>query len=1405
MDSAAPPAADTAPPRRPRWRPLRIAALALLGAGLLLALLVAALDTAPGHRLVARQLSGQTLASGLRISVGRIEGSLYGALTLHDLALRDGRGTVLSAPRLALDWRPLAYLRGHIDIRSISAGEVVLHRIPELTPGGPDEGPLLPDLDIDIAALRIDRLIAQPAVAGKQRVLTLRGSAHIADGRAQIRTRAVTVGGDGGAGGDSLALTLDARPAERQLALDLALHAPADGVIAALSGLDRALVVTAGGRGDWMQWNGTVGASLGGQELARLALTARDGTFAVNGPAWPGQIWRDVAGLQPATVAKVDLSARLSQRRAAVSGVISGRDFRLAPNGLIDLGANRFERFGLGLVLPGPVPLSGSVTGAGLKADLVADGALAGPEIVYRLDARSLTVGGIAMTGIAARGTARGGRDQWLIPVTAQVRQITGLDAVAGGQLTNITVTGDLAARWPRIVADNLRVRSDRIDAGVILAADFAKGRVSGAVDGRIDRYNLASVGTFSIQTRLDMQQAGPEFAVDGTVRARSTSLASDALRSYFGGNLVASAQVRYGADGVARLAGLRLVAPELRITGGQGAWFPDGRIALDAAGTSPRYGVLGLRVDGTVESPRARVLAARPDLGIGLANLDARITTVAAGYRLDASGDTDYGPLRADVTLGLGARTALQINRATLSGVDFTGSLTQTPAGPFTGTLAAQGNGVRGSLQLAAQGQHQAAEFSLQAQDAVFAGPARLSIGSATATGRVVLLEQPLVTADVQLAGTRLGGFDLAAGRVKVDYQGGRGHAAALIEGTSGAPFRLALNADLAPRLWRVALQGRVRGQTIRTTAPARIVPGTGRYELLPASLAVGGGSARIAGTYGPGLSVQSRIEKIDLAIVNAFAPGYGIGGSASGSIDFVQDGADAIPQAEARLMLTDFTRTSATSISQPVAVNVMARLAPAGAEARAVIRRRGAVIGRLVASLGPLPATGGDWADRLRAAPLGGGIRYDGNADTLFSLTGLAGQSIAGPVALAADFSCRVADPCLSGIVRGQGLTYENVAYGTRLTHVDFSGRFTGGTLDLGAFSARAGNGTIKASGRIGLSAAEGYPMDLAATLADARLARSEALSASATGTVRLTKQAGQAAVLSGELRLPETRYQIVREGAASVPRLTGVRFKPDRRAARITGDEAAPPAGNLFPSLRLDLRLRAEDRLHVTGMGLDSEWGASFDLTGTSAAPRLTGQVRLVRGTLDFAGHSFGLQEGRITFTGGPVNDPAVAIAATDDIGDLAVSVRVSGRATDPQVTFSSTPALPDDEVLSRVLFGSSIANLSAIQAVQLASSLNALRASGGGLNPLGRLRSATGLSRLRILASDEASGRGTALAAGHYLTDDIYVELITDARGFTATQLEVSLTRWLSLLSQAGGSGANSVNLRIRKDY
>ena len=80
-----------------------------------------------------------------------------------------------------------------------------------------------------------------------------------------------------------------------------------------------------------------------------------------------------------------------------------------------------------------------------------------------------------------------------------------------------------------------------------------------------------------------------------------------------------------------------------------------------------------------------------------------------------------------------------------------------------------------------------------------------------------------------------------------------------------------------------------------------------------------------------------------------------------------------------------------------------------------------------------------------------------------------------------------------------------------------------------------------------------------------------------------------------------------------------------------------------------------------------------------------------------------------------------------------------------------------------MLSRLLFGTSPSNLSATEAIQLAAALNSLRGSGGGgLNPIGKLRSATGFDRLRLVGADQATGRGTSLAAGKYLTDNIYVE-------------------------------------------
>lgn len=1403
-------AADSAPVRPTLWqrakvRALKTLALAVLGLAALVLAVIFGIDTGPGHRFVANQIAGLKFDNGMRISVGRIDGSLYGRMTLHDLSVRDTEGEFLFSPAIEVDWRPFAYLDNHVDVRSAIARRMILRRVPVFKKTPPSDEPLLPDIDIDVGTLRIDRFIAEPPVSGERRIVTIDGSAHIADGRAQVKAKGGTIAIEGKEGGDAFTFDLDAVPAKNRLAIDLDMDAPTGGLIASLGGLTQPLKLKVSGKGDWAAWNGALNADLGKGELARLSLTARNGTFAIQGPVRLARLFSGQAASLLGPETRFDVSAAFDQRRARLSGMIASDTFNLTPTGTVDLGENRFDKLQLAFELLKPAALAPNLSGAGLRALATLDGAFATPAVAYQLNARHLVMNDVGLENLAASGAAKVDADHITIPVAAKVQRVTGLDTVAGGTLPNVTLNGDLAIQGTRILSDNMRLRSDRIDAGLILVADVSKGLYTGAIDGRIDNYRLASVGIFNIATNMDLKSEARGFALQGTVKAQSTKLLNDNLQTYLGGNFAASSDVRYGSDGAVRFSNLRLTAPDLRITGGNGLWAPDGRIALNADGTSQRYGAIGVKVAGTIRNPDAHVTAEHPGLGIGLANLDARVTGAEGGYRLALTSDTDYGPLKADVTLGTGKATTLAINEANLSGVSFAGHLVQTPSGPFAGELTAKGNGVGGALKLGAQDKYQAIDFNLRANNAVFDGPAKLAIGSAIIDGRAVLYDQPLIVADAQLSGAQLGDFDLAAGRVLVDYRDGRGKAKALIEGVSGVPFRLGINADLTPELWRVALRGRMRGQTIRTASPARIVPRADGYELLPTAISIGGGTARVAGTYGSGMKLQSRMEGIDMALVNAFWPGYGIGGKASGSLDFEQTGPSAFPRADARLTVSDFTRTSASTVSQPVDVNFVGKLLPDGGEARAVIRRRGSVIGRLVATLRPLPQSEEPWTTRLMQAPLGGGIRYNGPADTLFSFAGQGGQTFSGSVGLAADFSCRLSDPCLKGVLQGKDITYENLAYGTRLTGMNLSGKFTGDSLELTSLTAKAGSGSLSASGTVSLAAAAGYPMDFSVTLDNARLARSNALAATATGTLHLTKAAGERALLSGDLKLPETRYQIVREGAAQVPRLAGVRFKPSRGVTRVTGDEDAPAFTSVLALLRLDLNLRAPEKLYVSGMGLESEWSAKFHLGGTSAAPEMTGQVNSIRGTLGFAGHSFKIEEGLITFTGGKTIDPTVAITASDTIEDVDVSVVVSGQAMNPKISFSSSPSLPDDEVLSRILFGSSVANLSALQAVQLASSLNALRGTGGGLNPLGKLRSAAGIDRLRILGADEATGRGTAVAAGHYLTDDIYVELITDARGFTATQLEVSVTKWLSVLSQAGGSGANSVNVQIKKNY
>ena len=76
---------------------------------------------------------------------------------------------------------------------------------------------------------------------------------------------------------------------------------------------------------------------------------------------------------------------------------------------------------------------------------------------------------------------------------------------------------------------------------------------------------------------------------------------------------------------------------------------------------------------------------------------------------------------------------------------------------------------------------------------------------------------------------------------------------------------------------------------------------------------------------------------------------------------------------------------------------------------------------------------------------------------------------------------------------------------------------------------------------------------------------------------------------------------------------------------------------------------------------------------------------------------------------------------------------------------------------------------------------------------------------GLDRLRIVPADVATGQKTAVAAGKYITRKMFVEVVTDGQGYSATRIEYQISRWLSLLSTISTVGRSGASVRISKDY
>jgi translocation and assembly module TamB len=1390
MSDAAIEAGEQELPRRrirPDW-PRRLAneLLALFIALLfLLAGLLVLLDSAPGHRFIIDQLGRMETASGLRIRIGRIDGSIFGKSQLRNVSVADSRGVFLTSPNIKLDWTPGAWLDNKLHVDSLTAERVALIRLPKLKPST-SKGPILPGFDIHIGELRIDRLDIGAQVGGERRSGSVRGKADVRSGRALVELQAVVNNG-----GDRIAFHLDAEPDRDKFDIAVRVIAPADGLVPAMIGIRRSIDLSIGGKGSWTRWRGSASLDLSGRPTARLALGVDRGRYRLQGQWAPAPFLKGKLQRLTAPMVTIRGDATLKDRQLDGQLTAASPALRAVARGVLDLANNRYRGMRLGIDLLKPPALFPNMTGKAVRMAWTLDGPFATADYSYRLTSNYVQFDNNGFTGLHAEGRGRLAPWPMRVPIRLSAKAITGIGDVAGAMLANPTIEGWLAVT-PRLVrGDRLRLTSARWNGKLSLLIDLVTGRFEVLLSGSMQRYLIPGLGIVDVITDLRVVP-GPDNKgshVVGTAKAWVRRLDNSFFQSLTGGLPSLTTSLERGNDGIVHFTNLQLYSPKLRLSGA-GQRFKDGTFHITAAGRQAKYGPVRIVLDGHIERPKLDIFLPSPNQTLGLKDMRLALDPIAGGYNYRASGGSRIGPFTSNgqILLPTGAPTVIAIAALDAGGAHASGRLTSLPGG-FSGRLALANGTLGGTLDFSPVGQNQRIDAHLTAANASF--PGAFSVRSGRADGIIILADdRTSIDGTVDARGISAGAVTLARLTANAKLVNGTGQVRAAFAGRRGAAFAFSTLANIEPDRIRLTGSGRIEQQPLVLNQAAVLTRAGDGWALAPTSITFAGGSATVSGRSGSAPEVHAQLGSMPLQVLDLFWPGLDLSGSATGRVDYAWK---SNRTGRLDLKVKGLSRAGLVLASKPIDVGIAAMVNGNQAGLRAVAASDGAVVGRAQARFAPLG--GGQLVAELMNAPLFAQLRYAGPADTLWRLTGSEVIDMSGPLAVGADIGGRLANPVIRGSLKTANGRLESQVTGMVIDHVATQAHFSGPQLIFSQITGQTpGGGSLSGSGNVTFSGGKAL-LNLSFNASQALLLNRDDVAARVTGPLQLKSDAN-GGTISGDLRLNKGRFQLGRaSSAAAVPQL-------NVRETGLDEEDVIEPA-QLHP-WRLNLKLAGSD-LQVTGLGINSRWTTNLQIGGFADAPRFTGRADLVQGNYDFAGRIFRLDRGIIRFRGESPVDPLLDIHAQAAVQGLDATVTVVGTGLKPEITFASSPPMPQDELLSRILFGTSITNLSAPEALQLASAVAALQSGSGSLDPINALRRAVGLDRLRIVPADVATGQHTAIAAGKYITRKLFVEVVTDGQGYSATQVEYQVTRWLSLLSTVSTIGRSSASVRVSKDY
>lgn len=1353
-----------------------------------------------GARIAADRIAGLVSKPGQIVTIAAPSGLLTGALRVGQITLADSKGIYATIDDLAVDWSPSALISATFRAEAITAGHISVIRapIPETVVEPASTEPFQLPVKIDIAKIQAPDIRIGKAIAGRDFALAASGS--------------------GSADQDNIILKLAANrqdmveakaladlafvPGENRLTISAALDEPKDGMLAGLLDLPGrpAMHLTVDGAGPLSDWKGDLTAALDGNRA--FSATARHQAVADGGHRLQLTGNGQAQPLVPATARALfagntdfAFDATLGAGGSVVvqSGTLSTSSVRLAVSGTYDPnGNNDLVAHAEGVSAPVEIlvpagnekarllveSLDLALKGQAKAAALDVSGRLASAEYpAYRVDNIAFTGKSDALDLQTRTGKA---------DVTLSFERGTFADA-------NIQrlVPGPLTLRAPLTLSPQSIAFEN---------AEIESARVGGTASGAYDLINK----TVQSDVKLFLLPA----------------VLPDALAAKVKDTITLAGGISYGPNGAIAASGVSLQSGILTVSGEAG--LSEGQLRADLKGTLPVLGAFLADAKGTADfTLSASGAPSAPDFTAALTSEKAVLSgrtlqslTVKASGKADAKAPSatvsatgslagQTVSVNADLKSEAGV-TSLPVLSADIGPNHLEGALRFSPDFLPEGTLRFKLPDV--GLVAALAGQEASGDIAGEARFTQTGGVASATIsasGKSLARDGLVI-RAPKVALDVadlktlaaegtiEAAEIVSGSNRLTALKLGFNRQGEQ-TAIDLTAGYDGKPVVVKGGVTVAGGRTSVALStlsAAPKGVALKLAKPTVIQIENGIATLSGLTINAGKGSVAVTGTAGANLKLAVSLNTLPLSLANAVAPTLKAEGALSGKVNV---------SGKASSPVVDYALTvERLALDQTRA----AGLQPLGIKADGRLENNQLRLNTTVSNGDGLQVKGGGTLGITGNQPLA--MTFNGSLPfkALSGIVAAQGFEISGTAKAEIKIAGPVAAPVVTGRITSsdgrlvdvrRNLAIQNLTLSINLDRTRAVVEKLSGTLSTG--------GTVSVTGSVGIQPGSNFPADLKVALVKAAYVDGKVVSTVIDGNLALTGPLLANPKLSGKLALGRSAITVPQKLPASLSKINVQHRNESKAIATQNADVMSRDGSGKSSSssqIGLDLVISAP-RIFVQGRGIDAELGGDIQLSGTASSPVISGGFKMKRGRMTILSRRLDFTTGTITF-GGDLT-PTLAMAAEADSGSATVTVSIDGPANDPAITFSSSPSLPQDEVLAQLIFQQSLSRLSVLQIAQLADAAAQL-AGGRSTSLLQGLRSNLGIDDLDV--TSDADGQAQ-VKAGKYLNDRTYIQVEQGASSGSKASINLDVGRGIKLKGEAGTDGGSAAGIFYEKEY